>query len=86
MSEVVDRFFTYVGFDTQSSETSEESPTTAKQHALAKQLAEELRQMGASDVRYDDTHCYVYAKIPATDGGAQTKTLGFLRTWPRRRK
>jgi tripeptide aminopeptidase len=78
MSEVVDRFLTYVGFDTQSSETSEESPTTAKQHALAKQLAEELRQMGASDVRYDDTHCYVYAKIPATDGGAQTKTLGFL--------
>ena len=78
MSEVVDRFLTYVSFDTQSSENSEESPTTAKQHELAKHLTEELRLMGASDVRYDDTHCYVYAKIPATDGGAQTKTLGFL--------
>ena len=78
MSEVVDRFLTYVGFDTQSSETSEESPTTANQHALAKHLAEELRLMGASDVKYDDVHCYVYAKIPATDGGKQSKTLGFL--------
>ena len=78
MPGVVDRFLTYVKFDTQSSETSQESPTTAKQHELAKHLAEELRGMGAADVRYDDRYCYVYAKIPATDGGAQTKTLGFL--------
>ena len=78
MSGVIDRFLTYVKIDTQSSEMSEESPTTAKQHDLAKYLAEELRSMGASDVRYDDRYCYVYAKIPATDGGAQPKTIGFL--------
>ena len=57
MSGVVDRFLTYVKFDTQSSETSQESPTTAKQHEFAKHLAEELRGMGAADVRYDDRYC-----------------------------
>ena len=78
MSEVVDRFLTYVSYDTQSSEESQESPSTAKQHELAKVLAEELRKMGASDVIYDAEYCYVYAKIPATDGGACKKCLGFI--------
>ena len=78
MSEVVDRFLTYVSYDTQSSEESQESPSTAKQHELAKVLAEELRKMGASDVIYDAEYCYVYAKIPATEGGACKKCLGFI--------
>ena len=34
--------------------------------------------MGASDVIYDAEYCYVYAKIPATDGGACKKCLGFI--------
>ena len=78
MDKLVERFLRYVAVDTQSSEESTSSPTTAKQHNLAKLLAEELRAMGASDVSYDAEYCYVYAKIPATDGGKQTKTLGFL--------
>ena len=78
MDKLVERFLRYVAVDTQSSEESTSSPTTAKQHNLAKLLAEELRAMGASDVSYDAEYCYVYAKIPATDGGKQTKTIGFL--------
>ncbi len=78
MDNLVERFLRYVAVDTQSSEESTSSPTTAKQHNLAKLLAEELRAMGASDVSYDAEYCYVYAKIPATDGGKQTKTIGFL--------
>ena len=78
MDKLVERFLRYVAVDTQSSEESTSSPTTAKQHDLAKLLAEELRAMGASDVSYDAEYCYVYAKIPATDGGKQTKTIGFL--------
>ncbi len=78
MDQLLNRFLRYVSVDTQSSEDSTASPTTAKQHDLAKVLTEELRQMGASDVFYDDVHCYVYAKIPATDGGKQTKVKGFL--------
>ena len=78
MDQLLNRFLRYVAVDTQSSEESTASPTTAKQHDLAKVLTEELRQMGASDVFYDDVHCYVYAKIPSTDGGKQTKVKGFL--------
>lgn len=78
MSEVLDRFLRYVKIDTQSDEDSGLSPSTAKQHDLARILYEELKEMGASDVVYDTEHCYVYAKIPANDGGKQDKTLGFV--------
>jgi peptidase T len=77
MAEVIDRFLRYVSVDTQSSETSDTFPSTLKQHALARILADELREIGASDVRYDEQYGYVYAKIPATDG-REGRTLGFL--------
>ncbi len=78
MSEVLERFLRYVKIDTQSDEDSGSSPSTAKQHDLAKVLYEELKEMGASEVLYDTEHCYIYAKIPANDGGKQKKTLGFV--------
>ena len=78
MTEVIERFLRYVKIDTQSSEGSQTHPSTAKQHDLAKLLYDELREMGAADVFYDEENCYVYAKIPATDNGEQAKTLGFI--------
>lgn len=78
MSKVLDRFLRYIKIDTQSDEDSGLSPSTAKQHDLARVLYEELKEMGASDVLYDTRHCYVYAKIPANDSGKQEKTLGFV--------
>ena len=78
MSEVLDRFLKYVKIDTQSDEDSGLSPSTSKQHDLAKLLYEELKEIGASDVIYDTEHCYVYAKIPANDGGKQPGVLGFI--------
>ncbi|MBQ6733301.1 MAG: peptidase T [Lachnospiraceae bacterium] len=83
MSEVLERFLRYVKIDTQSSEESGLSPSTAKQHDLAKLLYEELKTLGASDVFYDEEHCYVYAGIPANNaeslpGGARPVALGFV--------
>ena len=78
MSDVLERFLRYVKIDTQSDEDSGLSPSTAKQHDLARILYEELKDMGASDAVYDTEHCYVYAKIPANDGGEHDKTLGFV--------
>ncbi len=78
MSAVTERFLRYVGIDTQSSEESEKSPSTEKQHELARVLYEELLQLGAKDVVYDKEHCYLYAKIPATDHREGAKTLGFI--------
>ena len=78
MTEVIERFLRYVKINTRSDEDSQTHPSTAVQHDLAKLLYRELTEMGAQDVFYDEENCYVYAKIPATDGGAQTKTLGFI--------
>lgn len=85
MSDVIERFLEYVKVDTQSSETSGTSPSTEKQHVLAKRLAEELRSMGIADVFYDSEHCYVYAKLPANDTSKQAvgekakqRRLGFI--------
>ena len=64
MSKIVDRFMRYISIDTQSDEDSPTSPSTAKQFRLARLLAEELTEMGVSDVRLDDRNCYVYATIP----------------------
>lgn len=75
---VIDRFLRYVKYDTQSNERTNTSPSTPGQHDLAKVLAKELEDMGASDVFYDKEHCYVYATIPSTLGKKKAPVLGFI--------
>ena len=74
----LERFLRYVQVDTQSDESTGTSPSTAKQHDLAKLLAAELKEMGAKEITYDKKHCYVYATIPATAGYEKAPTLGFI--------
>lgn len=78
MSPVIEKFLRYVKVDTQSSETTTTSPSTEKQKVLGRMLAEELREMGASSVYFDEQKGYVYAKIPATDGGVNKEVLGMI--------
>lgn len=82
MTEVVERFLKYVKIDTQSKEVSDSSdensfPSTDKQRTLALLLKEELEQMGASEIFYDETYCYVYATVPATID-KEVPVLGFI--------
>jgi tripeptide aminopeptidase len=76
---VVDRFLRYVRFDTQSREDGTATPSTDTQWALAKALVEELRSLGARDVRLSE-HCMVYATIPSNlpEGAANVPVLGLL--------
>lgn len=60
-----ERFMRYVQIDTQADPESNTFPSTEKQKDLGKVLAQELKDMGASDVDFDD-YGYVYATIPAT--------------------
>ncbi len=76
MSSVIDRFMNYISVDTQSDEDSASSPSTAKQFELARRLADEMKEMGLSNVRLDDEHCYVYGEIPAN--AETSRTLGFI--------
>ena len=68
MSEVVQKFLRYVKIDTQSNEESQSTPSTMKQHDLAKLLVQELEELGAEEIVYDREHCYVYSSVPATAG------------------
>ncbi len=80
MSEVVERFLRYVKIDTQSKETPGSEPhfpSTDKQRALARLLTKELTQMGAADVFYDETYCYVYATVPST-ADRETPVIGLI--------
>lgn len=78
MSKTIDNFLRYVKIDTQSSETTGTTPSTEKQHDLARLLAEELKAMGAEEIVYDKEHCYVYASVPAAKGCEEAAVLGFI--------
>lgn len=78
MSETIENFLRYVKIDTQSDENSASTPSTAKQHDLAKLLVQELEQMGACEITYDEEHCYVYASVPASAGCEDAAVLGFI--------
>lgn len=79
-SAVIENFLRYVKIDTQSSEEfSDQVPSTEKQRGLARLLYDELTQLGAGDVRYDEEHCYVYAVIPSNmDGDRKVPAVGFI--------
>ncbi|MBD5478896.1 MAG: peptidase T [Lachnospiraceae bacterium] len=78
MSSVIDLFLEYVKLDTQSADESSTTPSTSKQHELAKLLVKQLTDMGASEITYDEAHCYVYASIPAAEGCEDAPVLGFI--------
>ena len=62
---LTERFVRYAKINTQSEYDAKTSPTSEGQKTLAKLLAQELKDMGASNVRVDEND-YVFAEIPAT--------------------
>lgn len=79
MSSVIDKFLRYVKIDTQSADDQECFPSTGKQRDLAALLKKELEEMGASGVRYDEEHCYVYATVDSNlPEGSQAPVIGFI--------
>ena len=74
MKSVTERFLRYVSFDTQSDETSETCPSTAKQKLLGAALVEEMREMGICDARMDEDG-YVYGTVP---GDPELPTIGLI--------
>ena len=62
--KLLERFFEYVSFDTQSDENTGMTPSTLGQFAFAKHLVQELKQIGMNDVKVDGNG-YVMATLPA---------------------
>lgn len=73
---VLERFLKYIKVDTMSQPEQESIPSTEKQKDLANILAQELRDMGAKDVKIN-SHAYVYGTIPATTD-KKVPVLGFI--------
>jgi tripeptide aminopeptidase len=76
-TSVLERFLRYVTFDTQSTETSETYPSTAKQLDLLRHLVDELRGLGLDDAAIDE-HGYVMATLPATTAKKNVPVIGFI--------
>ncbi|MDR1644661.1 MAG: peptidase T [Tannerellaceae bacterium] len=71
-----ERFFKYASFDTQSSETSQTTPSTPGQRALAEEIVKDLEEIGMEDVSLD-ANGYVMATLAATSS-KQIPTIGFI--------
>ena len=63
MSRLVERFKSYIAIDTMSNPKSQTVPSSPNQMILAKQLYEELKELGLK-ARMDDKG-YVYGELPA---------------------
>jgi tripeptide aminopeptidase len=81
--EIEDRFLRYARIDTQSDEKSPTSPSTKKQYDLLNLLVNELKEIGAQEVRLTD-YGTVLATIPATvkDGAPTIAFLAHVDTAP----
>ena len=74
---LVDRFLSYVKFDTQSDELTNMTPSTPGQMIFAKHLKKELEAIGLSDITLDDNG-YLMATLPANTTRADVPTVGFI--------
>lgn len=73
---VTDRFLSFVGFDTQSDEETNMTPSTPGQMVFAKYLKEELEKMGLEEVSLDENG-YLMATLPA-NCEKEVPVVGFI--------
>ncbi|MCM3747767.1 peptidase T [Paenibacillus pasadenensis] len=74
--ELIRRFTAYTAVDTRSDDNSASCPSTPGQLELARLLADELREIGLTEITLDENG-YVMATLPATTDKA-VPTIGFL--------
>jgi len=74
-SQLTQRFFRYLAITSQSDPRAATLPTTAGQHAMARALADELRQLGLDEIVIDE-----HATVTAVKRGnvADAPRIGFI--------
>ena len=77
LPELEERFLRYVRIDTQSDESSQEIPSTAKQLDLLRLLKDELQALGAADVVLT-SYGWLIGTVPATVEATNLPTVAFL--------
>ena len=76
MKDITERFLTYVAIDTQSKANQTQFPSTEKQKDLLRLLADEMKEMGVSNVSMDENG-YVYGSIPS-NMDKKVPAIGFI--------
>ena len=76
MQHIIDRFISYVTIDTESDNSSESTPSTAKQWDLANKLVEELKAIGMQEVTIDEK-AYIMATLPS-NVTHEVPVIGFI--------
>ncbi|KRN97034.1 pepT protein [Furfurilactobacillus siliginis] len=74
---LLSRFIGYVKVNTRSNPESTTIPSAQREVDFLKTLAEELNEIGLSDIKTDPNSGYVTAVLPANDGG-QSDVIGFI--------
>ena len=73
---LLNRFLSFVKIDTQSDPSSDNTPSTKKQWKLANKIAEELKNIGLSQVSIDE-NAYVFGTLPS-NVNHHVPTIGFI--------
>lgn len=73
----LERFLRYVSYDTQSSETAQDTPSTPKQRLLGAELARELQALGLEGAHLAENGA-VYAWLPASPGKEGVPVLALI--------
>ncbi len=77
--KIYQRFIKYVSIDTTSNAMSTSVPTTETQLLFGKMLAEEMKEIGFSDVHIDKNG-FVFGEIPANASGATVGLMAHMDT------
>ena len=76
MTPVVKRFLEYIKYDTESSTTSGQTPSSPGQMIFAEKLVEDLKFLGLEDISLDKNG-YIMATLPANTD-KKVPTIGFI--------
>ena len=76
MTPVVKRFLEYIKYDTESSTTSGQTPSSPGQMIFAEKLVEDLKILGLEDISLDKNG-YIMATLPANTD-KKVPTIGFI--------
>jgi len=74
---IAERFLRYVTIYSESKEGVSAVPSTNCQFDLANVLADDMRELGLSNVRVTD-NCFVYGELPATPGCEDLPCMGLI--------
>lgn len=75
---LVPRFIRYVETETRSDGTSTTVPSTQTQVDFAQTLVAELKEIGLSDVNYNEKNGFVTAELPSNTDKSGVRSIGFI--------